>query len=199
VRAPKDLLPAGGAARALFEALPMGAFLVDGERVVRAVNGRGRSFREPEGGELVGVRAGEALRCVNSFRSAKGCGHAPECGDCHLLDSADQALGGGRAEQREVRLTTRGPEPSERALLVSASPVAWGNRRYALLLLQDVTALHRLRGLLPICAGCKKIRREDQAWEAIEAFVTRHSLAEFTHGLCPECLERLYSEQGEDR
>lgn len=199
MRAPKDFLPPGGAASALFEALPMGAFLVDAERVVRAVNARGREFLEPEGGELVGARPGDALRCVKSFRSEKGCGHSPECGDCLLRDSADLALGGVRAEQREVRLTTRGAERRERAFLVSASPIVWGGQRYALLLLQDVTALHRLRGLLPICAGCKKIRREDQAWEAIEAFVTRHSLAEFTHGLCPECLERLYPEHGGDR
>ncbi|MDW7709407.1 MAG: PAS domain-containing protein [Deferrisomatales bacterium] len=193
-----ELLEAVGAARALFDALPLGAFLVDRDRVVQAVNARGRQFLGSEVEDAMGLRPGEALRCVNSLHCPEGCGHAPACQGCVLRECAEQALAGATAEQREVRLVTRGTNPADRALLVSAAPISWGGRSFALLLLQDVSALHRLRGLLPICAGCKKIRREDQAWEAVEAFVERHSLAEFTHGLCPECLERLYPECGEE-
>ncbi len=65
--------------------------------------------------------------------------------------------------------------------------------------LQDVSALHRLRGLVPICSGCKKIRREDAAWEALEAFIENHSHAQFTHGLCPDCLDRFYPGRGVGR
>lgn len=49
-----------------------------------------------------------------------------------------------------------------------------------------------LRGLLPICAVCKKIRDDQGYWNRIEAYVSEHSEAEFTHGFCPECFERLY-------
>src|SRR5690348_12126213 len=49
-----------------------------------------------------------------------------------------------------------------------------------------------LEGLLPICAGCKKIRVENGHWEQIEAYVSRHSKAEFSHGFCDECFRRLY-------
>lgn len=49
-----------------------------------------------------------------------------------------------------------------------------------------------LTGLLPICANCKKIRNDQGYWERIEAYIARHSRAEFTHGLCPECREMLY-------
>jgi len=49
-----------------------------------------------------------------------------------------------------------------------------------------------LEGLLPICAGCKKIRGEGGHWEQIEAYVSRHSNAEFSHGFCDECFRRLY-------
>ncbi|MEM8930236.1 MAG: two-component regulator propeller domain-containing protein [Acidobacteriota bacterium] len=45
-----------------------------------------------------------------------------------------------------------------------------------------------LRGLLPICSGCKKIRDEDGAWELLESYIDRHSEARFTHSLCPDCV-----------
>lgn len=49
-----------------------------------------------------------------------------------------------------------------------------------------------LSGLLPICASCKKIRDDKGYWNQIESYIQDHSEAEFTHGLCPECAEKLY-------
>jgi hypothetical protein len=54
--------------------------------------------------------------------------------------------------------------------------------------------LDLLRGVLPTCAGCKRIRSEEGQWEAIESYVAKRSGAEFSHGLCPDCVERLYPE-----
>jgi hypothetical protein len=51
-----------------------------------------------------------------------------------------------------------------------------------------------LRGLIPICAGCKKIRNDKGFWQQVEAYFEDHSEVEFSHGLCPECIERLYPE-----
>jgi PAS domain S-box-containing protein len=66
------------------------------------------------------------------------------------------------------------------------------------LLIQDLrTALNRVKtlsGLLPICAGCKKIRDDKGYWSQVETYVERHSDAHFTHGLCPDCAQRLYPE-----
>lgn len=45
-----------------------------------------------------------------------------------------------------------------------------------------------LRGILPTCSGCKKIRDEQGDWHAIESFITQRSEAQFTHGLCPDCI-----------
>lgn len=49
-----------------------------------------------------------------------------------------------------------------------------------------------LSGLLPICASCKKIRDDKGYWNQIEAYIRDHSEAEFSHGMCPECLKKLY-------
>jgi hypothetical protein len=47
-----------------------------------------------------------------------------------------------------------------------------------------------LKGLLPICAWCKKIRAEDGDWADLESYVTKHSQASFSHGICPDCLSK---------
>lgn len=49
-----------------------------------------------------------------------------------------------------------------------------------------------LQGLLPICASCKKIRDKDQNWQPVDVYIRDHSEAEFTHGLCPECLPKYF-------
>jgi len=59
--------------------------------------------------------------------------------------------------------------------------------------LQDALAnIKTLRGLLPICSYCKKIRDDKDYWNRIESYIQDHSGAEFTHGMCPECLKKLY-------
>jgi hypothetical protein len=51
-----------------------------------------------------------------------------------------------------------------------------------------------LRGLLPICSFCNKIRSDDQHWQQLERYIIDHSEAKFTHGACPECFAEYYSE-----
>lgn len=52
--------------------------------------------------------------------------------------------------------------------------------------------VHRLRGLIPICSSCKKIRNESQEWVVLEKYIQEHSDAKFSHGLCPDCMKALY-------
>jgi sigma-B regulation protein RsbU (phosphoserine phosphatase) len=49
--------------------------------------------------------------------------------------------------------------------------------------------IERLEGILPICMYCKKIRNDQNYWQ-VESYISQHSQAEFTHGLCPECFEK---------
>ncbi|MFO7949848.1 MAG: tetratricopeptide repeat protein [Candidatus Fermentibacteraceae bacterium] len=51
-----------------------------------------------------------------------------------------------------------------------------------------------LSGMLPICASCKRIRDDDGYWQRIETYVSTHSTAQFSHGLCSDCMKRLYPE-----
>lgn len=59
--------------------------------------------------------------------------------------------------------------------------------------LQDaLDNIKRLSGLLPICSSCKKIRDDKGYWNQIERYIAEHSEAEFSHGICPECVRKLY-------
>ena len=57
---------------------------------------------------------------------------------------------------------------------------------------QALAHVKKLSGFLPICASCKKIRDDKGYWQQIEQYITDHSEALFSHGLCPECAKRLY-------
>ncbi|MFH1476437.1 MAG: response regulator transcription factor [Verrucomicrobiota bacterium] len=53
------------------------------------------------------------------------------------------------------------------------------------------THIKTLQGILPICTYCKKIRDDKQYWQQVEAYVTEHSQAQFSHSICPECHEKF--------
>ncbi len=59
--------------------------------------------------------------------------------------------------------------------------------------LQEALAeIKTLRGLIPICSACKRIRTDQGDWTQIELYIQAHSEAEFSHGLCPDCAKKLY-------
>lgn len=55
-----------------------------------------------------------------------------------------------------------------------------------------LAGIKTLRGLIPICSGCKKIRDDQGCWNQLESYIRDHSEAEFSHGICPDCAARYY-------
>lgn len=86
--------------------------------------------------------------------------------------------------------------------LLSSSRIGQSHRRRFVLLTQEKalrqeleTALAEvkvLRGIIPICSFCNKIRNDDGYYEALEAYISRYSEAHFSHTLCPDCFEKHY-------
>lgn len=66
--------------------------------------------------------------------------------------------------------------------------------RLILDLKEALAKIKTLSGMLPICSWCKKIRNDSGYWQQIEAYIHDHSDAEFTHGICPDCVKKMYSE-----
>jgi K+-sensing histidine kinase KdpD len=65
-------------------------------------------------------------------------------------------------------------------------------RETAQALRDALSQIKTLSGLIPICASCKKIRDDKGYWNQLETFIQEHSEAEFSHGICPECMKKLY-------
>jgi hypothetical protein len=85
---------------------------------------------------------------------------------------------------------------------LSGTIVAFGiirneiNQREGLIakLQQTLGEVKTLKGFIPICASCKRVRDDVGYWEQIEIYIRDRSEAEFSHGICPECMEKLYPE-----
>ncbi|MFH2037436.1 MAG: PAS domain S-box protein, partial [Candidatus Zixiibacteriota bacterium] len=60
---------------------------------------------------------------------------------------------------------------------------------------EAINKVKTLSGLIPICASCKKIRDDQGYWSDVELYISKHSDAEFSHGLCNDCMKKLYPEQ----
>ena len=58
-------------------------------------------------------------------------------------------------------------------------------------LVESVENIKTLSGLLPICASCKKIRNDNGYWQKLESYISEHTMADFTHGICPDCSRKL--------
>jgi hypothetical protein len=59
--------------------------------------------------------------------------------------------------------------------------------------LQDaLKEIKTLRGIIPICSHCKKVRNDTGAWDRLDEYIAKKSNAEFSHGICPECAKQLY-------
>jgi PAS domain S-box-containing protein len=54
----------------------------------------------------------------------------------------------------------------------------------------------RLQGIIPICAHCHSVRRDPETWQHLDSYVAEHSEAQFSHGICPACLERHFPKEG---
>jgi len=111
-----------------------------------------------------------------------------------LARSGAAIMGGGSVEF----LRRTGAEPGLLALLI-----AYGMALLVSLLLLTAQRAHQelsearaqvltLEGIIPICMYCHKVRNDQEAWDRIETYISRHSAARFSHGICPECLPRQF-------
>lgn len=183
----------------LFDFAPTGYFNFAADGTVLAVN--------LAGARLVGVGRAEIVRCP--FRPLVLPEDQPT-----FIGFHERALRGSGRERCEVRLLRFGSDPIHvqieavasadgneiRATVsdVSERHEAEAERGRLIAELQDAMAqVKQLGGMLPICASCKNIRDDKGYWKRIEEYIAGHSEATFSHGICPECLQRDYQDLGD--
>jgi len=123
---------------------------------------------------------------------------SPASEDCIFCSAAAKAL--KSKEKVNIKgewLVSQGPGKPPKPLVVSihAVPTTIKDERLVIVAVEDNTELERLKGLLPICMECNKIHdSESGKWVRVDQYVSDHSPAKFSHGLCPQCSERLLKE-----
>ena len=106
-----------------------------------------------------------------------------------LTNSDGFALGTLCAIDRKPRQLTASQKKAMQALSQQVM-ILIEFRRVSAQLAQALEHVKTLRGLVPICAWCKRIRDDKGYWSQVEAYVQAHTEASFTHGICPDCLEK---------
>jgi transcriptional regulator with PAS, ATPase and Fis domain len=135
-----------GFLKSLFESIPCGVLIVDGDRRILAVNNVLEQTFGISEAEVMDHRGGEALRCVNAFKNPKGCGFAEECITCGVRNTALEALSGNQIHRKKAtfQLLVDG-KTNDLQLLISAAPFDHEGQRLAVIVLEDMTELNTLR------------------------------------------------------
>jgi PAS domain-containing protein len=193
--------------RSLFNAIPSPALIVDRDVCILAWNEAAEDLVGTNRAAVLHHKSGDAFRCLESTTTPYGCGHSAVCGDCVIRNAVGRTFRGvadavdaGRVTRRRTRLRlVREGQLREVYLLVTASPMTYKGARRALLVLEDVSELVVLRGLLPICAWCRRIRSSDSYWESLEHYLQTHVDVDFTHSICEDCYSRVMTEGKKDQ
>jgi PAS domain S-box-containing protein len=142
--------------------------------------------------EIVGGEEGARLTAIKREVLRSGLGAHTETevtsqGETYYLDMVVEPLRDVRGTLLGLTCSATDITPTKKSLL---------QRERLIAKLQDaLEEVKLLSGLLSMCASCKKITNERGDWEPLESYLQSHSQAKFTHGLCPDCLRKLYPEQ----
>ena len=135
-------------------------------------------YRPEEWSQIYGrVKAGEKFERFESIRRRKDGSTVEVAVTFSPIKDAKGSVIGISSVERDITIAKR--EEQERLQLIVELTEALGK-------------IKTLRGLLPICASCKKIRDDGGYWKRIESYISERTQAEFTHGICPDCVTKLY-------
>ncbi|MBI1948046.1 MAG: hypothetical protein HYS27_20310 [Deltaproteobacteria bacterium] len=125
--------------------------------------------------------------CALVMRLARAAAQSAE-----LYAGADeQAKALAQANARAAELMAELELKNEEIMLLNAALAARGAQ-----LEQALAQVRTLSGVIPICMHCHQIRDDGKAWQKLERYISEHSDANFSHSLCPTCLERHYPDRG---
>ena len=195
-----ELFSDSGFFKAVCDHIPLYIFVVDEDVRIISRNKAAKDFLGKDDASLHMKRGGDILHCIHSRETDEGCGHSEFCKQCVIRNGVTAAYKGKSVHRSKYRMILRREgEDKEIYLMITTAPIDYKNKRFSLLILEDISEVIQLQSLLPICAHCKKIRKEDTYWETVEEYLSKHIDVEFSHGICPDCREEHYGHLFKDR
>lgn len=184
--------------RTILDAMPQPLLVVDDDVRIVELNKAALGLMNGTRQEVLRLRGGEAMHCIHSTDAPGGCGRGPHCRECVIRNSVREAMTGKPVHRQRTKaeLVADGTV-KEIDLLVTSTPVHILGGDHVLLILEDVSEIIRLRSLIPMCAHCRRIRDDEQYWQSVEAYFKTEYNALVTHGLCQECMKKLYPEHSD--
>jgi PAS domain-containing protein len=178
----------------LFNAIPVPLFIVDDDVRILDSNAAAQRIFGLSNVEIRSRRGGEVLHCLNS-RNPEGCGKAPACKDCVIRNSVADALKAVAVTQRPMKFqAVSGEKTAELELLITSTPFPEAGKNAVLVIVEDITEFSKLKAIIPICMHCKRIRNEASYWDEVDRYFHDHIGVDFSHGVCPECLQKIYGD-----
>ena len=184
----------------ILDTIPSPIFLVDDDVQILGYNLAASQMLAQDPEMVIRQRAGEILHCLHATEAPGGCGRSKACQDCLVRNSVYESLRGQRVVRRKFKMEL-GPEglSKEIYLLVTTAPFNSQGNSLVLLILEDISELIEIKSILPMCAHCKKIRTDQEYWQSLEKYFGEHLDLEFSHGICPDCAQKLYPEFVKDK
>jgi len=174
----------------LFELLPSVVILVDTDYRVVAINAKAQAFFHMPRNDAYLQLCGYVFRCVNAGKPA-GCRKTPGCSDCLIRETVRMTLEGTNVSRNKAGYHVwKNGELIRINVLVTATHIVHENKTFALVVIDEISNITQIQGLLPICYSCHRIREGQDHWTRLEEYIQKHSEADFTHDLCPDCAKR---------
>lgn len=193
---PERLIKDNALYRSILDAVPSPILIVDDDVKIVDFNLAAALLVSEKPEAVIKSCAGDVLNCIHSIESEAGCGKSSSCEHCIIRNSVNKAIAGQSSFREKTKMTLSDKTGTKDIYLsVTTSPFEYLDEKLFLLILEDISELIGLKGIIPICSNCKNVRSDKGFWERVEKYVQRHSEAEFSHGICPECSEKLYGDQ----
>ncbi len=185
--------------RALLNAIPLWAFVVDADIRVQDLNDAAAAVFAPDKRVVLDLTGGEVLHCLHWQDSPQGCGHGPFCSGCVIRNAVGESLRGGHVTRRRAKVTlVSAGLKQDYELLVTANPMPGSTEPLALLVIEDISEIATLRDIIPVCGKCKLLRDDQEYWRNVQSYIREHLGSDVSHGVCPSCQTSLNSAAADD-
>lgn len=180
-------------AKFLLNEMPLPVAIANSKVEVEAINTAAQEFFCLSANEAKLRRCGEVIQCIHASQPEK-CGGTPACKSCVLRCSVLKSFEGKTVSRNKGFFhITKDDEVKRLTVLVTTAPIDYQNTPMVIILIEDISLITELQGLLPICSVCHHIRNEQGEWLSLESYIKQHSEAELTHDYCPNCIAQAKS------